>query len=88
MFPGGCREARRIRYLLKSMGWISYGPPLILRITIYPDGTGGFRLENPNGETITAINYDPKRATRIIKSMVMPGEHVDEYNDNTYFKYR
>ncbi len=88
LFPGGYREARRIHYLLKTAGWISYGPPLILRIAIYPDGTGGFKLENLNGKTVAIINYDPRKAVKTVKSLVMPGEHVDEYNDNTYFRYR
>ncbi len=88
LFPQGYREARRIHYLLKSLGWITYGPPLILYITVYPDGTGGFRLESVNREVIASLNYNPRRAVRIVKNMAMPGEHVDEYNDNTYFRYK
>ena len=88
MFPGGYREARRIHYLLKSIGWITYGPPLILYIAIYSNNIGGFKIESINGEIITSINYSPRRATKIFKTMIMSGEHVDEYNDNTYFKYR
>jgi len=88
MFPGGYREARRIHYLLKSIGWITYGPPLILYIAIYSNNIGGFKIESINGEIITSVNYSPRRATKIFKTMIMSGEHVDEYNDNTYFKYR
>ena len=88
MFPGGNREARRIHYLLKSMGWITYGPPLILYVAIYSNNIGGFKLESINGEIITSINYSPRKATKLLKTMIMTGEHVDEYNGNTYFKYK
>lgn len=87
MFPGGYREARRTHYLIKSLGWITYGSSLILYVAVYPDATGGFRLENLDGETIMAIDYDPRKAVKIVKNVVVPGEHVDEYNDNTYFRY-
>ncbi len=88
MFPGGYREARRLHYLLKTQGWIMYGPPLILHIAAYPNGLGGFKLEKLDGETIAAINYNPGKAIKIVKSIVIPGEHVDKRNDNTYFRYR
>ncbi len=88
LFPQGYREARRIHYLLKRLGWIAYGPPLVLYIAVYPSNIGGVKLENLDGETIVVINYNPRKAVKIIKSMVTPGEHVDEYNDNTYFRFR
>lgn len=88
LFPQGYREARRIHYLLKRLGWIAYGPPLVLYIAVYPGDIGGFKLESLDGETIVAINYDPRKAVRIVRDMVMPGEHVDEYNDVTYFRYK
>lgn len=88
MFPGGYREARRTHYLLKSLGWITYGPPPTLHIAVYPNGLGEFRLENLDGEIIMAINYDPRKAVKIVKNVIIPGEHVDKYDDNTYFKYR
>lgn len=59
LFPQGYREARRIHYLIKSLGWLSYGEPLILYITIYSDGTGGFKIENLRKETLVAVNYNP-----------------------------
>lgn len=73
--------------MVKSLGWIIYGPPLILYVAIYLNRLGGFKLENLDGEIITAINYDPRKAVKIVENVVIPGEHVDEYNDNTYFKY-
>ncbi len=88
MFLGGYREARRVHYLVKNLGWLSYGEPLILYIAIYPDGTGGFKIESINGEVVALVNYDPRRAVKISKSVIVPGEHVDEYNDNTYFRYK
>ena len=87
-FSQGYREARRTHYLVKSLGWITYGPPLILYIAVYPGNIGGFKLESLDGETFVAINYDPGKAVRIVRNMVMPGEHVDEYNDDTYFRYQ
>lgn len=88
MFLRGYREARRLHYLLKTLGWIAYGPPLILHVVAYSSGLGGFKLESLDGETIAAINYEPDKAINTIKNMVIPGEHVDEHNDNTYFRYK
>jgi hypothetical protein len=88
LFPGGYREARRIHYLLKDLGWLSYGEPLILYIAIYPDGTGGFRLEDLNREALAVVNYNPQKAVKTVRNLVIPGEHVDKDNDETYFRYR
>ena len=74
--------------LLKRLGWIAYGLPLVLYIAVYPSNIGGFKLESLDGETVVAINYDPRKAIRIVRNMVMPGEHMDEYNDGTYFRYK
>jgi len=60
----------------------------MLHIVVYSNVLGGFKLENLNGETIVAINYNPRKAFKIVRSMVMSGEHVDEFNDRTYFRYR
>jgi len=88
MFPGGFREARRIHYLLKNNGWFQYGPPLLLYIAIYFDGTGGFRLNDvTTGKTVVEVNYDPHEATQIHKHIVTPEEHVDRNNDKPYSKY-
>ncbi len=88
LFPGGYREARRIHYLVKNLGWLSYGEPLILYIAIYPDGTGGFKLENLSREALVAVNYNPQKAIKTMKNLVIPSEHVDQNNDETYFRYR
>ena len=88
IFPGGYREARRVHYLVKNLGWLSYGEPLVLHIAIYPDGTGGFKLENLSGETLVAVNYNPQKAIKTIRNLVIPSEHVDKNNDETYFSYR
>ncbi len=87
LFPGGYREARRTHYLLKKLNWLRYGPPLILYIAIYPDGTGGFKLENIYGEIIVKVNYKPLQASETRKHLVMAEEHVDKRNDETYFRY-
>ncbi|MEM0027150.1 MAG: hypothetical protein QXT53_04665 [Ignisphaera sp.] len=87
-FHNGYREARRAHYILKTMGWLTYGPPLILHIAVYPDNTGGFRLETIYGDLIAEINYNPAQTRSIIKHIVVPKEHVDKRNDETYFKYR
>ena len=87
-FQGDYREARRIHYILKDMGWITYGPPLVLYILAYPDNTGGFRLETIYGELVAEVNYNPAQTRSIAKHIVMPEEHVDKRNDETYFRYR
>ncbi len=88
LFPGGYREARRIHYLVKNLGWLSYGKPLILYVAVYPDGTGGFKLENLSRETLVAVNYNPQKAIKTMRNLVIPSEHVDQNNDETYFRYR
>ena len=88
MFPGGYREARRIHYILKSIGWITYGPPIIMYIAVYSNGTGGFKIEDLDKKMLLEVNYDPRKAIKIIKNLVMPEEHVDRSNDETYFKYK
>ena len=87
-FHNGYREARRIHYILKTMGWLTYGPPLVLYISVYPDNTGGFRLEIVYGELIAEVNYNPAQARSTTRHIVVPEEHVDKRHDNTYFKYR
>ncbi len=74
--------------MVKDLGWLSYGEPLVLYIAIYPDGTGGFKLENLNKETLVAVNYDPQKAIKTMRNLVIPSEHVDQSNDETYFRYR
>jgi len=88
LFLESYREARRIHYLLKELNWLQYGPPLILYIAVYPDKTGGFRLETIHNEVVAEVNYKPQEATEIRKHLVMPEEHVDKDNDETYFRYR
>jgi len=88
MFPGGFRESRRVHYLLKIYGWLYYGPPLILYVPVYQDGTGGFKLEDINGKTVAEVNYNPQRATEVRRYLIVPEEHIDRYNDKPYFRYR
>ena len=61
---------------------------MTLYIAIYPDGTGGFKLENLSREALVAVNYNPQKAIKTMKNLVIPSEHVDQNNDETYFRYR
>lgn len=74
--------------MIKDLGWLSYGEPLVLHIAIYHNGIGGFKLKNLNKETLVTVNYNPQKAIKTVKSLVMPSEHVDKNNDETYFRYR
>jgi len=72
MFPGGYREARRIYYLLESVGWITYEPPLILYVAVYSNGTGGFKIEDVNKKVLVEVNYNPEKAVEIIRNIALP----------------
>jgi len=76
---GSYANARRIHYMLKQLGWFSYGEPLLLEL-----GEDYISVRGLSSNS-TLLSYGNTNQSRLIKAVVYSGEHVDEENEDTYF---
>jgi len=77
---GSYANARRIHYMLKQLGWFSYGEPLLLELS---EDYISIRDLPSNNMLLRYGNAGRKGS--LIKAIVYSGEHVDEENEDTYF---
>ena len=74
-------SARRIHYVLKELGWIMYGEPLLLEVS---ENHLAIR-ELTSGKTLLKYRGLSTSSRDVYRAIVYPGEHVDEGNEETYF---
>jgi len=77
---GSYANARRIHYMLKQLGWFSYGEPLLLEL-----GEDYISIRELSSNSVLLRHGDTNHESRLIKAVVYSGEHVDEENEDTYF---
>jgi len=76
---GSYANARRIHYMLKQLGWFSYGEPLLLEL-----GEDYISIRGLSSNNVL-LSYGNTNQSRPIKAVVYSGEHIDEENEDTYF---
>ncbi len=82
------RVARRLHYLLKEKGLITYEDQDVytLELLYYPDGEVGVRIwDAQERELIEEINIREEQPASIEKRSAFPEEHIYAPNEETYF---
>jgi hypothetical protein len=87
-YYGSHPNARRLHYQLKELGYLSYEDDVYtLKIYHYRDGSIGIEIYDDRGEEL--LHRDGVREDEIVVNVevksVLPFEHVDKENEETYF---
>ncbi|MEM1528385.1 MAG: hypothetical protein QXS62_06725 [Sulfolobales archaeon] len=79
-------NARRLHYLLKQQGWFEY-PNNILLIEFYHDSgkIAYIAVRDLNNDTVLWGYGSSGHSEEVERFPVIPGEHVDRENEETYF---
>jgi len=77
---GSYANARRIHYMLKQLGWFSYGEPLLLEL-----GEDYISIRELSSNRILLRYGNAGREGSTLKAVVYCGEHIDLNNEETYF---
>ncbi|MEM2288741.1 MAG: hypothetical protein QW503_06610, partial [Sulfolobales archaeon] len=79
-------NARRLHYLLKQQGWFEYPNDILLIEFYYDSGKIIYiAVRDLNNDTVLWGYGNSEHSEEVERFPVIPGEHVDRENEETYF---